>query len=560
MNSLWITSLVINIKGALLATLIHQWTDRYVGLTKPLGCTHERARIRQYTFNGIGTFHILLATDVVPTLLHLSVFLFFAGLLILLRHISHTVFNAVVGWVVLCVVIYAYITFLPICQPPNPHYAPISSLAWYVYANILYPPLVLPVKRMICNMNVRHPAACLLKRVEEKTEEIILGETPKLDAGILESLALVILCEDGAQEKFFEVIPGFYGSQVVHMQNVKSFLSPTFFTNFRYAVNRFLDQTLSSDSVSELVRSRRLLTCLNATQNVLGDVAGMSIAYKIIRRGNWNEIPPSPEIGHTLRSWLNTTDTDSSRFLIASCMIARIIATAEERDDTWMALARSQLGVTEEVLTSYLEHGDSVLLANLIKTTRLFFEKGLQFEGILRSISGFDVKETLPELQHDFCKLWDEIVEKSKHCGDYSFILDEIHHVHAALHPTAPTAIAALPSSTTANDDSLLLGSSHALCPDSQSHPPHFPLDASRQDTAVAMSSSSSPLGAQSYSPLLQRDETNIHPHLALETPRPSSLDPPSPLDEPPAGIQTAISPPLEHFYSTTTSHTHTTP
>ena len=101
-------------------------------------------------------------------------------------------------------------------------------------------------------------------------------------------------------------------------------------------------------------------------------------------------------------------------------------------DDTWMALARSQLGVTEEVLKGYLKHGDSVLLANLIKTTRLFFEKGIQFQDILKSISGFNVKETLPELQHDFCALWDEIVKKSKNFGDCVFILDELSHVHDA--------------------------------------------------------------------------------------------------------------------------------
>jgi hypothetical protein len=279
---------------------------------------------------------------------------------------------------------------------------------------------------------------------------------------------------------------------VVHVQDVKKNLSPTFFTNFRRTVNHFVDETLSSDSVPELVTSRRLLTCLNATQTVLGERAGMSITDKIIRSGNWNEMPLSPKIGHILNRWRNSTG--SSRALIASCIIARIIAAVEKRDDTWMALARSQLGVTEEVFSSYLERGDSVLLANLIKTTRLFFEKGLQFEGILQSIAEFNVKETLPGLQRDFCKLWNEMVavQKSKHCIDCTFILGEISHIHDALHPSAPTAVAAPPTSATANHDSILIGSSYALCPDPQSHHPSI---SSRQVAVVATSSSSSPHG-----------------------------------------------------------------
>jgi hypothetical protein len=138
-----------------------------------------------------------------------------------------------------------------------------------------------------------------------------------------------------------------------------------------------------------------------AARRVLGDLKGMSITNRIICSENWIEMPPSPEIGRILRRWHNSTDSS----IIGSCIIARIIASVEKRDDTWMALARSQLGVTEEVLRGYLKDGDSVLLANLIKTTRLFLEKRLQFDGILRSISGFNVKGTLPELQHDFCTL-----------------------------------------------------------------------------------------------------------------------------------------------------------
>ena len=499
--------------------------------------------------NDVSNLNFVLATDAVPAMLHLSVFLFFAGLLILLRHISHTVFNAVAGWVTLCVVIYAYITFLPLFRSQTPHYSPISSLTWQFYADILYPLFnflsPLKVKRWIRKLGFHRPAARLSKRVEEKVEKIVLDKSPKLDASILESL-LFTLGEDGAREKFLEAIPGFYDSPLVHAHDVKKNLSPTFFTNFRRTVNQFVDQTLTSDSVSEVVRSRHLLTCLKATETVLGPRAGMSITDKIIRSGNWNEMPPSPEVGHILRRWCNSTD--SSIALIGNCIIARVIASVEKRDDTWMALARSQLGVTEEVFKVYLEHGDSVLLANLIETTRLFIKQGLQFQGALHSIAGFNVIGTLPELQHDFCALWNELVEKSKQCGNCWFILDEICHVHAALHPTVPTTAAA--------NDNLLLGPSYALCTDRQSHPPHHPPSVSRQGVAVATSPPSSHLGAPRLSLPLQRDEISTHPHSASDTT--SFPGPLTPLRALPVKIRTHVPPALGHSYSN--SYSTTTP
>jgi len=472
-NSLWFLSLVISLTSALLATLIQQWTRRYFKATQPQNSPDKRARIHRLLSSGVDDLYFLLATDVVPILLHLSVFLFIAGLLILLRNTNHTVFDVVLVWVALCVAIYAYITFLPIFRPASPNYGPISSLAWQLYAagsNHVFQ--LLSIWKGSRNKDPLLPAR-LLRRLEEKAEEIILGKSPELDARILESL-LDNLCGDRAQETFFEAIPGFFNSQrVVQMQNVKKRLSSMFYTKFRRSVDQFLDKTLSSDYVSELGRSCRLLTCLKAAHIVLGDRAGMSIADRIIHNGNWNEVDPSPEMGNSLRRWRNSNDPLIAP--IGSCIIAQIIARVGMHDYTWMALTMSQLGVTDEVLQGYLNHGDSVLLANLINTTRLFFENGLQFQDILRPISRFNVHDTLPDLQRDFCILWNEIVrrvqdmQESGSLSDLVFILQEIQPVYDAIHSTA-RAVATTPTSTAANNDYLHLGFSYSSCADPQSH------------------------------------------------------------------------------------------
>ena len=366
----------------------------------------------------------------------------------------------------------------------------------------------------------------LFNRLEKKAEKIVSEKSARLDSNILETLVVTLGEDDTWRERFFEAIPGYYDSQtVVDVDQVKNNLSPDFFMDFRRTVMLFLDQTLSSDSVSELVKCRRILTCLNAAYRVLGGRVDAvttltSITHQIVRSWNWNAMMPlPPELGHILVQWSNSTN--SSIALIGSCTIARIIAGVETHDNAWMTLAMSQLGVSEEDLGRYLGCGDSILLANLIKTTRLFFGKGVQFRDMLRCISWFNVKETLPELQNDFCNLWNEIVEDSNHSGN--FILREIRHVYDALHSTTPT------TSTTANNGSTLPGSSYTLCAEPQHHHLRVHPHVSLQVVPVARSSSyaSSP-GVRAFP---QRVDTNINPTFESDTP--STLDPLSPPREP---------------------------
>jgi len=548
-NSLWFSSLTISITSALLATLLQQWTRRYIRVTQPLGSPQKRARLREFFFSNTDNVHFLLATDAVPTLLHLSVFLFFVGLLILLRNIDHTVFNAVVPWVTLSVAIYTGVTILPILHPSSPHYAPLASFIWELCAYLFFNLRSL-IKKDVHNVGLHHPSR-LLNRIEKKAEEIVSKQIPESDARILESL-LNTLGEDYTQEKFFEAIPGFYRSKSAEdLKKIKENLSSEFFTKFRRSVSRFLDETLSSDSVSESVRSRRFLTCLNASHMVLGNREGMGIIAQIIYSETWNDLPPSPEIGNILRRW--RMSRDRTKVTTGSCIIARIIASEASHDDTWKALARSQLDLTEKVLEEYMDNGDSVLLANLIKTTELFFQQGYPFQGILTSISDFSIDGTLRPLQQEFCALWNNIVQKSESSTDYTFILDEICHVHRALHPTAK-AVTAVPTSSTSKNDSLLLRNPHLLCADPQS--PHPSNAASGQIAPVATSSFSSPRGDHPLSSSLQRDKTNVVPHPVSDTP--SSLGPLSPLRGLSAEIH--MPPALGHSHSTTTSHTLHTP
>ncbi|KAH8991158.1 hypothetical protein EDB83DRAFT_2203910, partial [Lactarius deliciosus] len=127
-NSLWFLSLAITLSCALLAILLQQWTCQYIELTQPRSANspHQRARIRAFFNKGVEDLRLQWTVDALPILLHASLVLFLAGLLIYMIVSNRTVFYAVVPWVGFCTVVYAYFTLIPIRRHNSPYYTPLS--------------------------------------------------------------------------------------------------------------------------------------------------------------------------------------------------------------------------------------------------------------------------------------------------------------------------------------------------------------------------------------------------------------------------------------------------
>ncbi|KAH9055326.1 hypothetical protein EDB87DRAFT_1567519, partial [Lactarius vividus] len=87
-NTLWFLSLIISLTCALLATLLQQWVRRYIKLTQARSSPHTRGRIRAFFSEGVDNLHLPRVVEALPILLHLSLFLFFAGLLVFLFNID----------------------------------------------------------------------------------------------------------------------------------------------------------------------------------------------------------------------------------------------------------------------------------------------------------------------------------------------------------------------------------------------------------------------------------------------------------------------------------------
>ena len=448
-NALLFLSLLISLTCALLATLLQQWARRYVGFTQQLEYSpHRRARVRAFFSEGVDESHISLVVEALPALLHLSICLFFAGLLVWLFNINYRVFLAVILCTALSAAAYIWFTFSPIFRLNSPYYAPLSSTIWYIYHGISYTVLNLLSSS---TLGVGHHFDGLKNDYRDRLSEGI-GKTAEktawqssseIDVRILIT-TLDAQGEDSARAKFFEVIPGFFNSQQVDRQ---SQLLEDFRIKFRPVLNGFLERTFSSGLIPETARSPQLLiTCLNAAYKALGTDGVSQILFHILN-GGWGELLQSVDMAHALRRWSKGTDDEIIHYVRR--IVTQVIAGVRERDDSWIALAKAEFGVPDHVLRENIRHDDSALLSLLIHMTRQAFGSGSWTSFILNTLIQFDMCNTVPELQHEFCALWNDIVREARRGGiDCAAvkILREIRHGYIGLHQgtdAAPTAFSA---------------------------------------------------------------------------------------------------------------------
>ncbi|TFY80039.1 hypothetical protein EWM64_g3973 [Hericium alpestre] len=79
-NVLWVLSLLLSLLCALCATLIQGWARNYLHAVERHAAPHQRARIRAFLFYGIEQSRVDAIVEGVPLLLHVSLFLFIAGI------------------------------------------------------------------------------------------------------------------------------------------------------------------------------------------------------------------------------------------------------------------------------------------------------------------------------------------------------------------------------------------------------------------------------------------------------------------------------------------------
>ena len=130
-NILWLISLILSLTCAMIATLLQQWARRYIETPKSADLLRHRARVRSLLYINAELYNVPLMVEILPTFLHLSVFLFFGGLVITFHTIHKRVAIAVDVAVGLSGLAYIAMSFLPCVDTRCPYRTPISRILWY---------------------------------------------------------------------------------------------------------------------------------------------------------------------------------------------------------------------------------------------------------------------------------------------------------------------------------------------------------------------------------------------------------------------------------------------
>jgi hypothetical protein len=458
--------------------------------------------MRAFFANGVEKMHIPWAVEGLPTLLHLSLFLFFGGLAIFLFNVDKEVFICVVCWIGLSSMVYLLTTLLPLIRPDSPYNTPLSTPAWFLYPRIQYMVLKVPtfivafiiifiwisatiifkvlsfitsnqIQRygeqfldqiseyyhvtQTSNIWERHLRRWMSGSVEKKAKETAEKQLSEIDIRIL-TWTISALGDDDSLEKFFEALPGFFNSKLVGDLRLPYHIS----NGLSDALDGFVGRTLTSNSVIDKVKLHRLDISL-AAMNVISIYDISSILWSVLYE-HWNHMSPTVETGRTLARWCTSNYRRTA--LYAQGIVSRVLSTVRERDHRWVELAAPICGLSERDLLEIATRGDdSVSLAILIRATREAFRSS--DSGGVDGLTQFDIRNTLSGMQHDFCTLWNEIVQEAKNQGPITTpvgILREIRHHYLALHQGTDVAPTAFSPSTVDHDPILLYPSSYPLC------------------------------------------------------------------------------------------------
>ncbi|KAJ6545500.1 hypothetical protein B0H19DRAFT_955735, partial [Mycena capillaripes] len=131
-NALWFTSLGFSLTCALIATFVQQWARDFLHKADINSAPLIRARIFSYLYYGLKRFKMHTVVEIIPLLLHGSLFLFFCGLVAFL--IPVTLVLTVIASTVLAIVttVYSTVTLLPLWYPDCPYRTPLSGVFWTI--------------------------------------------------------------------------------------------------------------------------------------------------------------------------------------------------------------------------------------------------------------------------------------------------------------------------------------------------------------------------------------------------------------------------------------------
>ncbi|KAF5317907.1 hypothetical protein D9758_017803 [Tetrapyrgos nigripes] len=129
-NVLWFLSLALALTCSLLAIFVQQWTRDFIHKANLRPSPIRQARVFAYIYFGLRDFGMHSFVDIIPFLLHLSLFLFFGGLVAFLSPVNHIITYIMIGVLGVFLLIYTALTVIPLFYLNAPYRTPLSGALW----------------------------------------------------------------------------------------------------------------------------------------------------------------------------------------------------------------------------------------------------------------------------------------------------------------------------------------------------------------------------------------------------------------------------------------------
>jgi Family of unknown function (DUF6535) len=292
-NILWFLSLTLSLSCALAATLVQQWTRRYLRLTQSDKAPKRRVWIRTYLFNGMKIFHTRWVVENISLLMHAAIFLFFAGLIEFLFAVNDEV--AMVILVAVCILgaTYVFVTALPVVFNHCPYQTPLTSCIWYTghFLGIGAVSLFEYSKRVLgYSKRIRDKIHSSSEHVRDSFYDHLVKQAKgytKIHEKALKS-ALTSCGGDGELETFVEAIPSYLRGisdpdQHIRVENIGSLLEVTKENEqvgLRLRIVQLLASCIDADGrMDKAARRQRAITCARAVWEIsrVFPSAGLSV-------------------------------------------------------------------------------------------------------------------------------------------------------------------------------------------------------------------------------------------------------------------------------------------
>ncbi|KAJ7020869.1 hypothetical protein C8F04DRAFT_1142441 [Mycena alexandri] len=196
-NGLWFVSLGLSLTCALVATLLEQWARDFLHTADMRSSPVIRARVFSFLYYGLKRFKMHTVVEIIPLLLHASLFFFFAGLVAFLIPVNTVVMALAGAMLTILAIVYSLLTILPLVYLDCPYRTPLSGVFWFL------PPI------LQARSTPQHPIPKPPQTISESMFSRATQYSPERTERDIKALLWTVksLTDDAELEPFVEAIP-----------------------------------------------------------------------------------------------------------------------------------------------------------------------------------------------------------------------------------------------------------------------------------------------------------------------------------------------------------------